>query len=146
MTKTFSNSTPILSTPRICEGGRDNLPDRNSVENTKAIVEQVQASDNSHLVIVLISGGGSALLCHPAEGISLEDLIYLTKTVAGAGATIQELNKCRIVLSQVKGGKLAKMAFPAQVVDMYMLSVFYYILIPFILCMSCAVVRIYDQT
>ena len=64
---------------------------------------------------MLISGGGSALLPFPAAGITLEEKLKTIKAVASSGATIHELNTVRKNLSDLKGGKLAKAAFPAKV-------------------------------
>ena len=89
------------------------------MENTKAIIKELQTSDSNNLVVVLISGGGSALLCCPVDGVTLDEKVRLTRLVAGAGASIEELNKCRIMLSQVKGGKLAQLAYPAKVIHTY---------------------------
>jgi glycerate 2-kinase len=63
----------------------------------------------------LISGGGSALLTLPAEGLELSDLQVMTECLLAAGATINELNTIRKHLSAVKGGQLARMAAPATV-------------------------------
>ena len=95
------------------------MPDLQSVENTKAIIKELETSDSNNLIIVLISGGGSALLCCPADGVTLDEKVHLTRLVAGAGATIQELNKCRIMFSQVKGGKLVQLAYPSKVIRIY---------------------------
>lgn len=60
-------------------------------------------------------GGGSALLPSPTPPLTLKDLSDLTKMVSNKGANIQELNTLRKHLEQLKGGGLAKVAFPAQV-------------------------------
>ena len=64
---------------------------------------------------MLISGGGSALLPFPVPGITLEEKLTTIKALASSGATIHELNTVRKNLSDLKGGKLAKAAFPAKV-------------------------------
>ena len=64
---------------------------------------------------MLISGGGSALLPFPVPGITLEEKLKTIKALASSGATIHELNTIRKNLSDLKGGKLAKAAFPAKV-------------------------------
>lgn len=64
---------------------------------------------------MLISGGGSALLPFPVPGITLEEKLTTIKALASSGATIHELNTIRKNLSDLKGGKLAKTAFPAKV-------------------------------
>lgn len=67
------------------------------------------------LLLVLISGGGSALLPAPAPPMSLQEKQDVTRKLAAAGATIQELNTVRRALSLLKGGGLAQCANPAQV-------------------------------
>jgi hydroxypyruvate reductase len=70
------------------------------------------------LVFVLISGGGSSMLCLPAPGISLEEKQRVTKALLRAGASIGELNAVRKHLSVVKGGRLAAALHPATVVSL----------------------------
>lgn len=67
------------------------------------------------LVLVLLSGGASALLPTPAEGLTLEDLQATTTLLLRSGATIVELNAVRKHLSRLKGGQLARLAAPAPV-------------------------------
>lgn len=75
------------------------------------------------LVICLISGGGSALLALPAEGVELADLQQLTDHLLRGGATINEMNCVRKHLSRVKGGQLARLAHPATVVSLILSDV-----------------------
>lgn len=79
------------------------------VERMLQLAAQLQPDD---VALVLISGGGSALLPAPIEGISLEDKQQVTRGLMHAGATIQELNTVRKPLSRIKGGGLASI-FPA---------------------------------
>ncbi len=80
------------------------IPDENSIDGTKKIEKLIAECTNNDLVIVVISGGGSALLCHPK--ISLEDMQKTTMLLLKSGATITEMNIIRKHLSHVKGGKL----------------------------------------
>lgn len=64
-------------------------------------------------------GGGSALLPAPIPPITLQEKLHVTRRLAGAGATIQELNTIRRALSLLKGGGLAHHAHPAQVTDFF---------------------------
>ncbi len=75
------------------------------------------------LVIVLVSGGGSALLPSPAPGITLEDLQALTATLLACGASITEINAVRKHCSQLQGGQLARLAAPAQVATLILSDV-----------------------
>ena len=95
------------------EGAKNNIPDSNSLKTSQMISETVSDLKSSDLVIVLVSGGGSALLPAPKPPLTLEEKAKLTAKLSKAGASIQELNSVRIQLSQLKGGKLAVKAQPA---------------------------------
>jgi glycerate 2-kinase len=75
------------------------------------------------LVICLISGGGSSLLELPVEGMTLDELRTMTDALLRCGATINEMNAVRKHLSQVKGGRLARLAQPAQVLSLILSDV-----------------------
>ena len=92
------------------------VPDQAGREAAKRIFEAVQGLTEDDLVLALISGGGSALLAAPAEGISLEDKQAVNKALLASGATISEMNTVRKHLSAIKGGRLARAAYPAKVV------------------------------
>jgi len=94
------------------------FPDQNSMEAARAIRAQLQGLTQDDLVISLMSGGGSALLVEPVDGISLADKQQVTRALFQAGATIGELNLVRQALSKIKGGKLALAASPARVVTL----------------------------
>ena len=81
-----------------------------------------QAGDDD-LVVVLISGGGSALMTYPADGVGLEEVRELTGMLLRSGATINELNAVRKHLSSFKGGQLAERAYPATVVSLILSDV-----------------------
>ena len=99
---------------RIFEGAAGNMPDSESLTGTFEIMKDVWAAEEGDIVLVLVSGGGSALLWCPADGISAEDKMHAIKVMSNAGATIQELNKVRSALSSVKRGQLAEAAYPAK--------------------------------
>jgi len=86
-----------------------------AAERMLALVEGLQADD---LVICLISGGGSALLTLPAEGLSLADKQHINRALLESGANITEMNTVRKHLSRIKGGRLAAACHPAQVVTL----------------------------
>jgi hydroxypyruvate reductase len=75
------------------------------------------------LVVCLISGGGSALLASPVDGVSLEDLQAVTDALLRAGANINQLNTVRKHLERLKGGGLARLAAPAQVASLVLSDV-----------------------
>jgi len=75
------------------------------------------------IVIVLVSGGGSAILCAPADGLSLADKIVTTQLLLESGATINEINCVRKHLSAVKGGRLAAAFAPASVLTLVLSDV-----------------------
>lgn len=84
-----------------------NEPTLRVVEGTKQILERLKLADATTCVIMLLSGGGSALLALPYPWVSLETKLAITRRLSGAGADIQALNEVRRCLSQVKGGGLA---------------------------------------
>ncbi len=92
------------------------VPDAAGREAALRIFNMVQGLTQDDLVLCLISGGGSALLAAPAEGMSLEDKQVVNKALLKSGATISEMNTVRKHLSAIKGGRLAAAAWPAKVV------------------------------
>ncbi|MBW3542560.1 MAG: DUF4147 domain-containing protein [Planctomycetes bacterium] len=85
-----------------------NEPTREGVEGAERILELVGELGPRDVCVVLLSGGGSALLPAPVEGVSLEDKQAVTRLLMHSGATIDELNCVRKHLSRVKGGGLAR--------------------------------------
>ncbi|XP_008052030.1 glycerate kinase isoform X1 [Carlito syrichta] len=108
---------------QVFEGAEDNLPDRDALRAALAIRQLAEGLTADDLLLVLISGGGSALLPAPIPPVTLEEKQTLTKLLAARGATIQELNTIRKALSQLKGGGLAQAAYPAQVVSLILSDV-----------------------
>ncbi len=78
------------------------------------MLDLVSRAGEGDLVLALISGGGSALLCAPGRGLTLEDKQALVRRLLASGAPIGEINSVRKQLSAVKGGRLAAAAFPAR--------------------------------
>ena len=85
-----------------------NEPTLEGQQGAERILEMVAALGPDDLCICLISGGGSALLPAPIEGITLADKLAVTRFLSAAGANIQELNTVRKHLSRIKGGRLAQ--------------------------------------
>ncbi len=99
------------------------IPDRQGVEGARRIAELSDEAGPDDLVLCLISGGGSALMTLPVEGITLEDMEALTDALLRAGATINEINAIRKHVDRLKGGKLARLANPARVVSLILSDV-----------------------
>ncbi|KFQ31648.1 Glycerate kinase, partial [Mesitornis unicolor] len=108
---------------QVIEGAKNNLPDSEALRGAVAIQKLAEGLTADDLLLVLISGGGSALLPAPIPPILLEEKEKLTKTLASRGAAIQELNTVRKTLSLLKGGGLAQLAYPAQVVSLILSDV-----------------------
>jgi len=113
---------PQLSTLKIVESGHP-IPDEAGVAGARQIIEILQKSTERDLVLAVISGGASALLELPVEGVSLADMQTLTHKLLKVGATINQLNNIRKHLSQVKGGNLARLAYPATLVSLILSDV-----------------------
>ncbi|TSA49952.1 glycerate kinase [archaeon] len=99
------------------------VPDARGLASAQKIADLVDDAQEDDLVIVLISGGGSALLTLPSLGIVLDDLAATNELLLYSGAKIQEINTIRKHLSQLKGGQLAARAFPATVVALVLSDV-----------------------
>jgi glycerate 2-kinase len=96
----------------VIEAGHP-LPDANGLRAGEEVMARLKALSGQDRVLLLLSGGGSALLPAPIEGVTLDDLQALTELLLGAGATIDEINTIRKHLSRLKGGQLARLAAPA---------------------------------
>lgn len=93
-----------------------NAPTEQSVLGTQKILELARSCGPDDVLLCLLSGGGSALLSAPAEGISLEDKQAVAKLIAAAGGNIEQLNSVRRCLSDIKGGGLARACRAKQLV------------------------------
>jgi glycerate 2-kinase len=94
------------------------VPDAAGLQAAERILELTQGLTADDLVLCLISGGGSALLTLPAEGIRLEDKQAINRQLLASGANIAEMNCVRKHLSRIKGGRLAAACAPARVVTL----------------------------
>jgi len=92
------------------------VPDENGCTGAKALYDLAAGADENTLIICLISGGGSALMPYPVEEVSLADKQQTTELLLGCGADIHEINAVRKHLSLIKGGGLARAAFPATMI------------------------------
>lgn len=94
------------------------VPDQAGVLATRRMLSLVQDLGPDDLVIALISGGGSALLCAPKDDLGLEDIIEVNRALLASGAPISHMNTIRKRLSAVKGGGLAAACHPARVLNL----------------------------
>jgi glycerate-2-kinase len=94
------------------------LPSEAGVKGAERMIDLVSGLESKDLVICLLSGGGSALIPLPAEGITLDELRVATQPFLKCGADINETNAVRKHLSGIAGGQLAKAAYPAKVVTL----------------------------
>lgn len=94
------------------------VPSEDGVASTRELLERAEAVDEETLVLGVITGGGSALMAAPADGITLEDLRETTTALLRSGATIHEINALRKHCSAIKGGGLARAMAPATVVSL----------------------------
>jgi glycerate 2-kinase len=99
------------------------LPDERGVQASRQIEALLKDTTPNDLVICLISGGGSALLVTPVDGITLEEMQSLTEEMLECGATIFEINAVRKHLERLKGGRLAQIAAPARVISLVLSDV-----------------------
>lgn len=107
---------------KVYEAGHP-LPDENGLNGTEEIVRLLKDAAEQTLVVCLISGGGSALLVSPYNGITLSDKQNVTELLLKSGADIYELNSVRKHISKVKGGRLAEIAYPAKVISLILSDV-----------------------
>jgi glycerate 2-kinase len=112
------SSGPVL----LVEAGHP-TPDEAGRRGAARIVETLSGLTPRDLALIVISGGGSALMPLPAEGISLTDKQAITGALLRCGATIVEINAVRKHVSALKGGQLARLAQPATVVTLILSDV-----------------------
>lgn len=94
------------------------VPDAAGLEAARRILALAQSAGPDDTVLCLISGGGSALLPLPLEGLTLEDKQQANRALLASGATITEMNTVRRHLSAIKGGRLAAVAYPAKLLTL----------------------------
>ena len=111
-----------LRVVQVTEAGHP-VPDDAGLRGTLEIIKLLQETGKRDLIFCLISGGGSALLPCPAEGLTLEAKRDVTQQLLACGATIGEINAVRKHISQIKGGRLARLANPSTVISLILSDV-----------------------
>jgi hydroxypyruvate reductase len=111
-----------LNKIKVVEAGHP-IPDEAGASATREVIAALSRATEDDLILCLLSGGGSALLSCPAEKISLQDKQTMTRLLLDCGAKIHEINAIRKHISQVKGGRLAKLAYPATIVSLILSDV-----------------------
>lgn len=94
------------------------LPSASAAEGASLMLEIAGEATERDLIIFLLSGGGSAMLPLPADPVTLEDKVEMTKLLLASGATIDEMNAIRKHISAIKGGQFVKAAHPARVLSL----------------------------
>lgn len=118
----------VTDEPAPCErirvrAGDHPVPTGRNIEATREVLELARSAGAGDLVLAVVTGGGSALLAAPANGIALPGLRATTEALLASGAAIGEANAVRKHLSAVKGGGLALAAAPAPVVGLVLSDV-----------------------
>jgi hydroxypyruvate reductase len=114
--------TAPLRRIRLAEAGHP-VPDVRGLAASARLLELAARAHEDDLVLFLVSGGGSALTPAPAPPVTLEEKQQVTRLLLAAGATITELNAVRKHLSRLKGGLLARAAWPANVLTLVLSDV-----------------------
>jgi glycerate 2-kinase len=94
------------------------VPDAGSVDGARLALQHAAGAGAGDLVLVLLSGGASANWVAPSAGLTLDDKRAITRHLLRSGAAIDEMNSVRKRLSRIKGGRLARAAFPARLVTL----------------------------
>ncbi len=100
-----------------CYKGHHPFPTEENIVATKDLIRMLEGAEENDLVLLVVSGGGSVILCQPNNFTCLDE-VEIIKSLFNKGATIQELNTVRKHLSLARGGFLAKYSYPAKVVSM----------------------------
>ncbi len=114
ITTKYGHGLPLRFT-EVIEAGHP-LPDSKGLEGAKKMKELLLQTGPKDLVLFLVSGGGSALLPLPVDGVTLEEKQKLTQLLLACGADIKEINIIRKHLSQIKGGWMARWAYPSTLI------------------------------
>ncbi len=117
----YGHTSPLKKIEQL-EAGHP-LPDEAGLKGTEEILKLLEGADEKSLIICLLSGGGSALLVSPADGITLDEKKEVNRFLLSAGARINEVNAVRKHLSNVKGGRLSEISYPATLITLILSDV-----------------------
>lgn len=109
----YENAGPLDGAEVLTAGHP--IPDENSVKAARRVLQCLQDLPSESDVLLLISGGGSALVAAPVSGITLSDKAVLSRLMLASGATINEMNLVRQQISEIKGGGLLRLSAPANI-------------------------------
>ncbi len=114
--------TVDLKRIRLNEAGHP-IPDEKGIKGVQEIMDLLKKTGEDDLVICLITGGASALLPLPVNGISLKDKQLITDLLLRCGASIREINSIRKHISRIKGGNMARAAYPSRLITLILSDV-----------------------
>ena len=121
VTVKYDHTAPVAAVA-LYEAGHP-IPDAAGVRGAEAMMQVAQQAGANDLVFCLLSGGGSALTPAPCAGVTLEEKQQLTGLLLACGASIDEINTLRKHLSRLKGGQLARLVAPAQLITLILSDV-----------------------
>ncbi len=117
----YGHGTP-LKRIEVNEAGHP-VPDEAGIRGADRMIQLLKGTGEKDLVLFLVSGGGSALLPCPAEGLTLGDKQKVTELLLECGATIHQINAVRKHLSLIKGGRMARLAHPSTLISLILSDV-----------------------
>ena len=124
ITKEINDQIALNLLPNVyCLKGNHPVPGYESISNTANLIAFLQNITKDDLVLCVISGGGSALLSAPKDGISLKDMQKMTDLLLKCGAEIKEINIIRKKIDGAKGGGIARMIYPARLISLILSDV-----------------------
>ena len=94
------------------------VPSYSGLQASKYLIRTAKRLSEKDLLIFCISGGASALLPYPPQGFKLDDEIHLNRVLLSSGLSIKEMNVYRGIFSQIKAGKLARIAYPCPIISL----------------------------
>jgi glycerate 2-kinase len=121
ITTKYGHSLPLTTVS--CIEAAHPVPDEAGLKGSHRILELLEGTGEKDLILCIISGGGSALVPLPVAGITLEDKQKTTQELLACGANIHEINAIRKHISGIKGGKLARAAYPGTLVTLMLSDV-----------------------